>query len=198
MLKRNYKLTFLIVCQLLCLHFLAMAGSPTGIRDTVRTSTAQQAIEYLNSVKQLDSSVHWPNVDPALLWQNLNISIRGPLKSFEGKNTNFCAYTALSYINLRHDPLGFAKFIIELYKNGEAKMGRSFIKPSKRVRMEAGLMIYKGDLDINHLAQLWFLSLADHFKGYLNMLKKKYDEGDENTFWAATNFAKNNQMLRGL
>jgi hypothetical protein len=198
MLKKNRKHISLLLCQLLYLHFLVTAAPVTNIRDTVRTSTARQAIAYLNTMKQLDSSKHWPNIDPALLWQNLNTSIRGPLKSFEGKNTNFCAYTALSYINLRNDPLGFAKFIIELYKNGQAKMGRAIIKPNKAVRMEAGRMIYKGDLDINHLGQLWFLSLADRFKGYLNVLNKKFDEGDENTLWAATNFSKFNHMLRKL
>jgi len=198
MLKKNYRKIKILLWLISC-HFFA-AASPINVlfRDTVRTSTARQAIAYLNNMKQLDSSEYWPNVDPALLWQNLNTSIRGPLKSFEGKNTNFCAYTALSYINLRNDPLGFAKFIIELYKNGQAKMGKAIIKPSKAVRMEAGRMIYKGDLDINHLGQLWFLSLADRFKGYLNVLNKKYDDSDENTLWAATNFSKFNHMLRKL
>lgn len=186
----------------LCLvSYSLIASAYTGNtprRDTISTSSATQAIAYLNNIKGLDSSKYWPNIDPTLLWQNLNNSVRGPLKSFEGKNTNFCAYTALSYILLRYDPMGFAKFIIDLYQKGEARMGKELIKPDKRVKKAAGTMKYKGELDMNHLGQMWFLSLADHFKGYLNFFNQHYNEGDENTLWASTNFAKFNRMLRRL
>ena len=194
MSHKNY-VKIVLTVYLLSSQFL---GSAKALKDTISVSTVNQAIIYLNSIKGLDSSKHWPNIDPALLWQNLNASIRGPLKSFEGKNTNFCAYTALSYVPLRYDPLGFATFIVELYQKGEARMGREVIKPGKRIKQAAGLMMYKGELDVNHLGQLWFLSLADHFKGYLNMINTNFDEGDENTLWAATNFSKFNRMLRRL
>jgi len=166
--------------------------------DSLPGSTTQQALAWLSSIKNLDSSRHWPHIDPQLLLDNLNASIRGPVKSFEGKNTNFCAYTAFSYLPLRYDPLGFARFVIALYRDGEATMGKTRLRPSKRVRNEAGLLRYKGELDINHLAQMWFLALADHFKGYLNFLNRRFHSGDENTMWAATNFAKFNRMLRRL
>ncbi len=200
MLHKEYRKIVIALCFLSC-HFLASAlpsNDSPGDTTTISTSTASEAIEYLNSIKGLDSSNFWPNIDPALLWQNLNNSIRGPLKSFEGKNTNFCAYTALSYIPIRYDPLGFSKFIIDLYQKGEARMGKAFIKPGKRVRIAAGLMRYKGELDVNHLGQMWFLSLADHFKGYLNLINRRFNEGDENTLWAATNFSKFNRMVRRL
>ena len=45
---------------------------------------------------------------------------------------------------------------------------------------------------------MWFLSLADHFKGYLNFFNRRFDKGDENTLWASTNFAKFNRMVRRL
>ena len=77
-------------------------------------------------------------------------------------------------------------------------MGKEMIKPNYRVRVAAGIMQYKGELDVNHLGQLWFLSLADHFKGYLNIVNRRFNEGDENTLWAATNFSKFNRMLRRL
>ena len=183
---------------LACIRMPAIAFHQDSPGDTIQLSTAQQAIDYINTIQRLDSSSHWPNIDPALLLQNLNVSIRGPVKSFEGKNTNFCAYTALSYIPIRYDPLGFSHFIIDLYKNGKAKMGKSMIEPGIKVRQAAGTLIYKGDLDINHLAQMWFLSLADHFKGYLNLFNSSYNTGDENRLWAATNFAKFNRMVRRL
>lgn len=193
--KTVYKKLLIVLLPLL-FCFDAVVAMPA---DTItKRSTAREAIAYLNTIEKLDSSVYWPNIDPALLLRNLNYSIRGPLKSFEGKNTNFCSYTALSYVPIRYNPLAFSKFIIELYKNGQAQMGKALIKPSKRVREKAGTLQYKGNLDINHLAQLWFLSLADHFKGYLNFFNQKFDEGDENTLWAATNFSKFNRMLRKL
>ena len=193
--KRVHSKQLIILLPFLLFLHVAVAMPADTV---IKRSTAQEAIAYLNKIEKLDSSVYWPNIDPALLLRNLNYSIRGPLKSFEGKNTNFCSYTALSYVPIRYNPLAFSKFIIELYKNGQAKMGKAFIKPSKRVREKAGTLQYKGNLDINHLAQLWFLSLADHFKGYLNFFNQKFDEGDENTLWAATNFSKFNRMLRKL
>jgi len=192
------KNTLSLFLLLACIRTPSNAFEQVSPGDTIQLSTVQEAIAYINTIKSLDSSSHWPNIDPALLLQNLNVSIRGPLKSFEGKNTNFCSYTALSYIPIRYDPLGFSHFIIELYQNGKAKMGKSVIEPGKKVRQAAGTLIYKGDLDINHLAQMWFLSLADHFKGYLNLFNDNYNTGDENRLWAATNFAKFNRMVRRL
>lgn len=196
--KLNKKKVSLLL--LLWLGYLAQVfAAPDGLtRDSVSHSTAAQAIAYLDNVQKLDSSRYWPYIDPVLLLKNLEASIKAPLKSFEGKNTNFCSYTALAYIPLQHDPLGFARFVLELYKNGRAKMGKTEIRPDQRVRWAAGQLRYKGELDINHLAQMWFLSLADHFKGYLNWVNTRFDEGDENTLWAVANFAKFNRMLRKL
>ena len=192
-LKTNTCLAILLAILLSSNHAAA-----EGYRDTVTRSTIQQAIVYLNNLPRLDTSRHWPNIDPALLLRNLNASIRGPLKSMEGKHTNFCSYTALSYIPLRHDPLRYAQFIIDLYKNGKARFGKAWITPGIRVRQAAGLLKYKGELDVNHLGQMWFLSLADHFKGYLNITNLTFHNGDENRLWAVTNFAKFNRMLRKL
>ncbi len=188
-------------CILLIFFFItciAANAAPVFFQDSSGTSNVDEAIAYLKKIDKLEKSEHWPNIDPVLLMRNLNFTINSPLRSMEGKGTNFCAYIALSYVPLRYDPLGFSKFIIELYKNGEAKLGKELIKPSERVRMSAGTLEFKGSLDINHLGQIWFLSLADHFKGYLNFFNKRFDEGDENTIWAATNFAKFNRMLRKL
>lgn len=45
---------------------------------------------------------------------------------------------------------------------------------------------------------MWFLSLADHFKGYVNFFNKNYQPGDENNFWASVNYAKFNRMVKSL
>lgn len=158
----------------------------------------EQALAFLDSIQTLKKSKHWPHIDPELFLQNLRSFTRFPLQFYEGKGTNFCAYSAITYLPLNHDPLGFARFMIRLYEKGEATMGKVKIKPHKRIKQAAGLIKYKGALDVNHAGQIWFLSLADHFKGYLNLFNRRYQSGDENTLWASTNFAKFNRMLRRL
>jgi hypothetical protein len=166
--------------------------------DSIPISTQQQAIAFLDSLQNFDSSKHWPNVDPGLFLQNLRTFAVTPLKFYEGKGTNFCAYSALTYIPLNYDPLGFSRFMVTLYQKGKAKMGKVVFRPSSAVKKEAGLLKYKGALDISPAGQIWFLCLADHFKGYLNFFNRGFDKGDENTLWASTNFAKFNRMLRKL
>jgi len=130
--------------------------------------------------------------------ENLKTFATTPLKFYEGKGTNFCAYSALTYIPLNYDPLGFSRFMVALYQKGRARMGKVFIKPSAAIKKEAGLLKYKGALDISPAGQIWFLCLADHFKGYLNFFNRRFHKADENTLWASTNFAKFNRMLRRL
>ena len=189
------KIIFLLVCVM---NFCFVAQTSLAQRDTVRASTAKQALAYLNSIKKLEKSRLWPNVDPNQFLKNLKTFTIEPLAFYEGQATNFCAYSALTYLPLEYDPMGFSKFMITLYKYGKANMGSTSFAPSRAVREEAGLIKYKGALDINPAGQMWFLALADEFKGYLNLLNRKFHEGDENTFWASTNFAKFNRMLRRL
>jgi hypothetical protein len=167
-------------------------------RDSMDISTSGQALAFLDSVGHVDPSGLWPNVDPVLFFENLKAFAKAPLNFYEGKSTNFCAYSALTYFPLRYDPLGFSKFMITLFKTGTAKMGKVVFTPGLAIRTEAGLLRYKGALDISPAGQMWFLCLADRFKGYLNFFNKRFDKGDENTLWASTNFAKFNRMLRKL
>ena len=169
-----------------------------GYGDTVRVSNAGQALAYLNSIKKLEKSKYWPNIDPNQFLTNLKTFTVEPLAFYEGKATNFCAYSTITYIPLRYDPLGFSRFMISLYRYGQASMGNTSFTPSKAVREEAGLIKYKGPLDINPAGQMWFLALADEFKGYINLLNWRFHKGDENTFWASTNYAKFNRMLKKL
>lgn len=184
----------------LCLFILfsVFLHAAPASSDTAHKSTAAQALTYLNRISDLAQSRWWPNVAPDLLLQNLKTFATQPFAFYEGKATNFCSYSALTYIPLTYDPLGFAQFMIRLYKNGMATMGKDQFAPSRSVRAEAGLLKYKGSLDINAAGQIWFLTLADHFKGYVNRLNLRFQKGDENTLWAATNYAKFNRMLRRL
>ena len=178
----------------------ALRASPAKQRfnDTTWHSTKEEALHYLDSVRQLHASSYWPNVEPDLFLQNLKAFVFAPMKFYEGRSTNFCAYSALSYIPFYYKPLAFCRFMITLYKTGEAKMGKVFFHPGPEIRAEAGLLKYKGPLDINPMGQMWFLSLADQFKGYVNFFNRKFDKGDENTLWAATNLHKLKRMLREL
>jgi hypothetical protein len=158
----------------------------------------KQAIAYLDSVGEMQQSNYWPNVKPTNFIQNLRKNISQPLFVYAGNNTNFCGFAALSYSCIGHFPLRYARFMVELYKNGKADFRDVHFTPSANVKRAAGSLRYHGELDINHADQLWFLSLADHFKGYVNWINMNFDRGDEDKFWAATNFAKFNRMVRKM
>jgi hypothetical protein len=167
-------------------------------KNTSVTSTQQQAIDFLEDVKELSTSTFWPNIKPALFLQNLKSNVHNPISIYPGNGTNFCGYGALTYLFLQDDPLGYAKLLLQLYKEGKASFGKTNFNPSAAVKNEAGLFRYKGILDIHPAEQMWFLSLADHFKGYLNLFNRKYNTGDEDKFWASVNYAKFNRMVNEL
>ncbi len=167
-------------------------------KDTAVTSTQQQAIEFIDKINELGPSKSWPNIKPALFLQNLKTNIHKPISIYPGNGTNFCGYGALTYLLLLDDPLGYAKLLLQLYKEGKAELGDIHFNPSRAVKKAAGLFRYKGILDIHPAEQMWFLSLADHFKGYLNLFNRKYNPGDEDKFWASVNYAKFNRMVKKL
>lgn len=177
------------------------AGALT-VKETVTgpsvTSTPAEAIAYVDKIKELKPSSFWPNINPELFLQNLKTNIRNPISIYPGKGTNFCGYGALTYLFLQDDPLGYATLLIQLYQDGKAKFRNTFFDPSPAVKLAAGQLKYKGLLDISPAEQMWFLSLAGHFKGYLNIFNRRYDPGDEDRFWASVNYAKFNRMARSL
>ena len=158
-------------------------------------SSKKDALEFLDKIDRAKENSFWPNVKPKLFYDNLKLNLEKPMSFYPGRSTNFCAYGALSYLIMEKDPLGYVKFMNELYDNGEATFNERNFKPSKAVMQAAGTLKFKGVLDIRHAEQMWFLVLADHYKGYLNFFDKKFNEGDENTFWAATNLAKFDRMV---
>ena len=161
-------------------------------------STKKEALEFLNKIDQTKASTLWPNVKPKLFYDNLKLNLDDPMSFYPGRSTNFCSYGALSFLVMEKDPLGYIKFMNDLYTDGEATLNENHFTPSKAVMQAAGSLQFKGVLDIRHAEQMWFLVLSDKFKGYLNFFNKKYDPGDENTFWAATNLSKFNRMVRKM
>ena len=166
--------------------------------DSLVTSTRQQAIAFLDEIKGLGPSAAWPHIKPALFLQNLRTNVEQPASIYPGNGTNFCGYGALTYLFLLDDPLGYAKLLTQLYREGTASFGKTLFTPSAAIKKAAGTLRFKGVLDIRPAEQLWFLCLADHYKGYLNFLNRRYDPGDEDRFWASVNYAKFNRMLRKL
>lgn len=162
------------------------------------TSTQKQAIAYINKINELRPSTHWPNIKPGLFLKNLKNNIYNPISIYPGSGTNFCGYGALTYLFLQDDPLGYATLLIQLYHEGKATFRNVVLDPSPAIKQEAGDLKYKGVLDINPAEQMWYLTLADHYKGYLNFFNRDFDEGDENRFWASVNYAKFNRMTRQL
>jgi hypothetical protein len=194
-IKRSLLTWGIFIC--VCYHTNAIPAYDF-FKDTSVTSTQQQAIEFIDRIKELEPSIFWPNIKPALFLQNLKINILQPVSIYPGNSTNFCGYGALTYLLLLDDPLGYTKLLLQLYREGKATFGDVSFNPSRAVKKAAGLLRYKGVLDIRPAEQMWFLSLADHFKGYLNLFNRRYDPDDENTFWASVNYAKFNRMVRKL
>jgi hypothetical protein len=157
-----------------------------------------KALTYLKSMDTLQRSIHWPNVLPRQFLANVINNVENPYTFSTGRGTYFCAFGAVSYTCLKNEPYRYAVCMVELYKNGIAKYRDVVLTPSDAIKAAAGKMEYQGDLDIHPADQIWFLCLADRFKGYLNFFNKKYNTGDENTMWAATNLAKFNRMLRRM
>ena len=186
-----------MIAFIYCNHAKAIIKNEPEI-DTVYTSTRQEAITFIDKIQSLEPSPFWPNVKPALFLQNLKTTIYQPLSIYPGRGTNFCGYGALSYLLLQDDPLGYTKFLLQLYKDGKATFGKVVFTPSASIMKAAGTLKYKGILDIRPAEQMWFLVLADHFKGYLNIFNRKYDPGDEDRFWASVNYAKFNRMVKNL
>lgn len=188
----QFRKSVFIICLLLSLSNLILA------KDSSVISTRQEAIAYLNTIKKLEASKYWINVNPDRFLENLKMNVDDPLSLYAGRGTNFCSYAAISYIPLNKDPLGFVKFMLQIYKTGNARMGSVNFTPSNAILKAAGTLRFKGKMDRRHADQLWLLLLADHFKGYLNIFNRNYDPGDEDRFWAASNLAKFNRMIRKL
>jgi hypothetical protein len=161
-------------------------------------STPQQALTLLEHTVLPDSSAWWPNIRRSLFIANLRANILFPLKIYQGSNTNFCGYAALSYIPLQNDPLSYTRFLLSLYLDGHASYGMTRFDPSPEIHQAAGTLRFKGILDIRPADQLWFLVLADHFRNYLNFFQRRFHTGSEDTFWAAVSYSKFNRMIRQL
>jgi len=183
---------------LLLLLFLHARPSLARQQNDPPSSSREQALELLAKTALPDSSRFWPNIRLTLFIENLKANIYFPLRIYQGSNTNFCGYAALSYLPLNQDPLGYTKFMLALIKDGEATWNGVHFNPSSQIHIAAGTLRFKGILDVRPADQLWFLVLADHFRSYLNFFNRRFHPGSEDTFWAAVSYGKFNRMIRQL
>ena len=140
---------FSIPVFFLLLSFNSFAFKQLIVKDSTPASTREDAIAIINNINTLPASIYWPNVQTDLFFQNVKRNITEPLSIYEGSYLNFCGYAALSYIPLHYDPVGYLKFILELYAKGNAHYGKIYFKPSLAVMKAAATIKFKGVLDIN-------------------------------------------------
>jgi hypothetical protein len=131
-------------------------------------------------------------------FSNIRKNILYPAKINQGASTNFCGYAAMTHLMITYYPELYVQQLLLLYRAGKADILHKTLTPSEAVRNAAGTLHNKGELDLLHADQLWFLTLADNFKGYMNIIDKKYDPGDENKIWAGTNYGKFNRMVKSF
>lgn len=155
----------------------------------------KQQIEFKNQ----SSSKIWLNINEELFTTNLEHNLKETLHIYQGAGTNFCGYAAITYHLIKEYPEEYNRLLKELYTQGETKTCTGkMLKPSKEILQYAGTIKNKGRLELNHADQMWFLTLADNYKGYVNLFNWKYEYGDESSTWASTNLNKFNSMWSSL
>ena len=201
-MKKLNRVIIIIVClqiqlsgtQNPCFSQITQSGAEAA--NIALNADQEAALNILDQSDTISLSDVWPNIKPSLFFANIRNNILHPTKINQGKGTNFCAYASLTHILLRYKPQLYVTEIISLYRTGSVNLYKGSIRPSERVRKAAGTLKHRGELDILHADQLWFLSMADKFKGYLNIFDNNYNTGDETAIWASTNYGKFNKMLR--
>lgn len=164
--------------------------------DSITNIRQRAALDSLDKVDTVSASPFWPNIKPALFFSNVRRNIMFPTRVNQGASTNFCGYAAVTHLILKYHPDIYLNYTLSLYRTGQASLYKKTLKPSERVRKAAGTLKNKGELDMRHADQMWFLTLADQFKGYINIFDHRYNHGDENKIWAGTNYGKFNRMIR--
>ncbi len=179
------------------LFFLCIAAWAQPPAQSKEAKT--KALLMISEAEKAYKTTIWPNINANYFFKNLRENIENPLYLHQGKPTYFCGYAALTHFLVLTEPEEYVRLLIELYTTGEttAKDNRH-LTSSEEIRKAAGTLYNKGEMDINHADQIWFMVLADNYKGYLNWRNPTYKPGDENNFWAASNYKKFNRMVRSL
>lgn len=163
-------------------------------------------VQIINT--QFQESISFDPINKTGIWQNINKekvaaniaeNVSNTLHLYQGTGTNLCGFAAITYYLIKEKPLEYERMVTELYDQGFTitPSGRK-LEPSSAILEYSGVIKGKGRLDINQADQLWFLTLADNFKGYVNALNYNYSYGDESSTWASTNLGKFNRIWHAL
>jgi len=167
--------------------------------DTLFLNPSQLlALKMLDEADISSPSAYWPKINPTLFFNNVRNNVLYPDKINQGQSNNFCGYATVTHILLKYQPDVYVRSILELYYKSKVRINKKKLKASLNVRAVTGTLKNNGDLQVLHANQLWFLTLADNFKGYLNIFNYRYKPGDEKKLWASTNYAKFNRMVRRI
>jgi len=79
------------------------------------------------------SAAAFPSISKQKLVQGLKDRIRDPTSINQG-GANLCGPASLVYSMALRDRVAYAKFVIDLYEQGEAKLGKFFIRPSEELK----------------------------------------------------------------
>lgn len=184
------------ICPLTSVVIAQTSALADAKYDSILAVHQQRALADFLLLDTISVSPIWPNIEPTLFFANIRKNISYPGKINQGHATNFCGYAAMTHLLVKYHPETYLHHIVKLYRSGETALKKRDLTPSESVRHAAGTLSNKGELDVLHADQLWFLTLPDQFKGYMNIVDHKYHPGDENKIWAGTNYGKFNRMLK--
>jgi hypothetical protein len=193
--KRFSFIFFLLIARAVFAQTSIIISAPQSKEVATRL---ERAYRLLSAADTNAVSAFWPNVQPTYFFDNIRQNLEHPNAINQGRATNFCGYAALTHLLLRYRPDLYVESLLNLYQNNKTKLSNKDWQATTPVLMAAGTLRQKGELDFHHADQLWFLALADHFKGYMNIIDHRYHPGDENKIWAGTNYSKFNKMLRAF
>lgn len=198
-MKKIAIISFKIYLILLSTVQVTYAQHISLVADSTLKIAKHRALDILQTMDTTVRSQLWPNIKPSFFYNNVRNNILYPDKINQGNNDNFCSYAAISHLLLLYQPDVYTKMMLSLYETGSTQLySKRLLKPSEQIRHAAGSLRNNGELNVLHADQMWFLSMADGFKGYINLFNRRYNPGDENTLWAASNYHKFNKMLRAF
>ncbi|HMT76728.1 MAG TPA: hypothetical protein PKA44_03380 [Saprospiraceae bacterium] len=200
--------------------YLCYNGNPILIADPngddgnpTPSSTKEQAQAYLKEIGTLKPNSSWKKIDPAKYLANIQANVNNPTilnqgsesKPGAGDGTNFCGYASLCQQWIKNDPLGYAKFMVDMYNNGGggATYNGVYVDASPGMLENAGGLpqgkhvgaTEAKPLSENHADQVMFLALANKYKDGLNRFEQHdYNPGDEQTLWASCSLGKFNTI----
>ncbi len=193
---------FLILMLFIVLVLQGIAGLPPDKDPKLRKSTTlarSVALSMIDDLQGLNASEYWPAIDPELFVRNLRLNVTTPDSIHQGNRTNFCGYAVVTYLYAQMDPVGYVTDMLELYKRGELHLKNQKVAvPPPAIRRAAGTLQNKGVLVSRPADQMWFLTLAAHFRGFINVFNRWFDKGDENRLWAAMEQGKLNRLLQSI